>query len=98
MEDEIELDISSSELDLLDPIEEAETPAQASNEKFEASAVCVTEGHMFIGSHADFLKQILSKQEPQDRLNSAADFHEVENSLSRLLPGSSSLKSFVSHG
>ena len=90
-----ELDITSSELDLLDPVVEKVAQDQGAAHEAEASAVCVTEGHLFIASHANFLKEVLSTQPPQQRLSGAADFHEVENALSRLLPGKTAVKSFV---
>ncbi len=96
-EDIPELDITSSDLDLLDPIgvEETvlgDTPAGNSD---EASAICVTDSHLFIASHSEFLRELLSTEESHHRLHSAPDFHEVESSLSRLLPGKSAIRSFI---
>ena len=95
-EDIPELDITSSDLDLLDdPAADTGTRKEATANAAEASAACVTNGHLLIASHASFLKGILSTQHPLERLTDAADFHEVENALSRLLSGSNSVKSFV---
>ena len=95
-EDIPELEITSSDLDLLDdPAADTGTRKVATANAAEASAACVTNGHLLIASHASFLKGILSTQQPLERLTDAADFHEVENALSGLLPGSNSVKSFV---
>ncbi|MCH2114947.1 MAG: DUF3352 domain-containing protein [Pirellulales bacterium] len=94
-EDFVDLDISSSDLDLLDPVEDPVEEDSLEVTPSEASAVCVAEGHLFIASHAEFLKEVFSTKDPQDRLNVAADFRQVEIALSRLLPGAASVKSFV---
>ena len=94
-EDIPELDITSSDLDLLDDPADTGTRKEATASAAEASAACVTNGHLLIASHASFLKGILSTQQPLERLTDAADFHEVENALSRLLSGSNSVKSFI---
>jgi len=92
-----ELDIDVSELDLLDepaPIasQDQDVTAQAN---VSTSAVCVTDGHLFIASHSSFLKEILAQKAAQDTLGTAGDYREVEVALSRLLPGQVAARCFV---
>ncbi|MCG8449301.1 MAG: DUF3352 domain-containing protein [Pirellulales bacterium] len=94
-EDVMEIDITSSDLDLLETVQETASQEVASNSQSEASAVCVTADHLFIASHASFLKDVLANDEEQDRLRNTADYREVERRLSRLLPGNNSVKSFM---
>ncbi len=60
-----------------------------------SSAVCVTDGHLFIASHVDFLHRVLSSANADDKLNGAADFQAVERVMAELLPGPISAKFFV---
>lgn len=60
-----------------------------------SSAVCVTDGHMFIASHADFLHHVLTAENADDKLSGAGDFQEVERVMTELLPGPISAKFFV---
>ena len=89
-----DLEISVSELDLLD-----EPPAAKAGGKTglnrPTSAVCVTDGHLLIASHVSFLKEILSKKEAQDTLGTAGDFREVEGAMTQLLPGEAAARCFV---
>ena len=94
-EDIPDVDITSSDLDLLDPQEDVVAQNTNLENSDEASAVSVTDSHLFISSHANYLKEILSKRQLQEQLVGAADYHEVENTLSRLLAGSKSVKTFV---
>ncbi len=91
-----ELDISMSELDLLD--EAPATKAAAGGEAkppLPTSAVCVTGSHLFIASHIEFMKEILSKKVAQDTLGTAGDYREVEAALAKLLPGEAAARCFV---
>jgi hypothetical protein len=58
------------------------------------SAVCVTQGHLFIASHLTYLERILDKQQVQEKLTDATDYQEVDATLSRLLPGPIAVKCF----
>ena len=92
-----ELDINVSELDLLDApaVPQAGDTALNNGASISASAVCVTDGHLFIASHLDFMKEILSNKAAQDTLGTAGDYREVDGALSRLLPGKSAARCFV---
>ena len=59
------------------------------------SGVCVTDGHLFIASHVDFLKEVLSKKADQDTLGTAGDYREVEGAMTQLLPGNAAARCFV---
>ncbi len=86
-----ELDI---ELDLLD---EPVAPQNDGIAKIDqpTSAVCVTDGHLFIASHVSFLKEILSKKAAQETLGTAGDYREVEVAMTKLLPGEAAARCFV---
>ncbi len=92
-----EVDIDGiSELELLDqdPIVKP-APETRGLGGSASSAVCVTDGHLFIASHVEFMEEILAKKVPQDTLGSAGDYREVEGALSRLLPGDAAARCFV---
>jgi len=92
-EDISDLDIEIGDLDLLDSEEDDELNADAT--EVPASAVCVTGGHLYYASHTDFLKRILSQKGPEEVLSSAGDYREVDTSLSRLLSGPISARTFL---
>ncbi len=92
-----EVDIDGiSELELLDqePIVKPAPGARGLGGS-ASSAVCVTEGHLFIASHVEFMEEILANKVAQDTLGSAGDYREVEGALSRLLPGDAAARCFV---
>ena len=89
-----ELDINISELDLLDEPAMPQLGANVGTAK-PTSAVCVTNGHLFIASHSSFLKEVLSKKATQDTLGTAGDYREVEGAMTQLLPGEAAARFFV---
>jgi len=91
-----ELDISLSDLDLLDEpaAMEAGGDAHATGDS-PTSAVCVADGHLFIASHVNFLKEILALKADQDTLGAAGDYREVEVAMAKLLPGHVAARCFV---
>ncbi len=94
LDDIPELDINISELDLLD--EPAALPGGGNADiDRPTSAVCVTDGHLFIASHVSFLKEILSNKAAQDTLGAAGDYREVEVAMTQLLPGEAAARCFV---
>jgi hypothetical protein len=64
------------------------------NTAMSNSAVCVTDGHLFIASHLDFLQQILSTKENGEKLAEAADFKEVDKAISGLIQGPVAVRCF----
>lgn len=92
-----ELDINVSELDLLDApaVPQAGRAGVGGQAGMTASAVCVTDGHLFIASHVSFMQEILANKAAQDTLATAGDYREVEGALSRLLPGDAAARCFV---
>ncbi|MCH7751444.1 MAG: hypothetical protein IH898_04745 [Planctomycetes bacterium] len=89
-----ELYIAVSDLDLLEPVEEAPADGKA-NKALPTSAVCVADGHLFIASHVDFLKEVFSLDTPQARLRTAGDYREVNNAMSQLLSGAAAARFFM---
>lgn len=89
-----DIDISVSELDLLDEPITVQTGDEAGG-SIPTSAVCVTDSHLFIASHASFMKEVLSEKAAQDTLGTAGDYREVEVALSRLLPGETAARCFI---
>ena len=92
-EDIAELDIDLDELDLLDPVEEE--GGAAAPPGVPTSAVCVTDKKLFIASHSSFLKRIFAQTNPNDALNTAGDYIEVDSALTRLLEGPISARTFI---
>lgn len=92
-----ELDITVSDLDLLDapPKPKQNAAGGGGRDPLSTSAVCVTDGHLFIASHVSFLKEILEQKQPQDQLGSSGDYREVELAMARLSPGEAAARCFV---
>ena len=94
-----ELDIDLSDLELLDDPTFAQPGIAAGGNAAPGvatgSAVCVTDGHLFIASHLEFMQEILANKAAQDTLSTAGDYREVEGALSRLLPGDAAARCFV---
>ncbi|MGI9428904.1 MAG: hypothetical protein ACR2NM_09620, partial [Bythopirellula sp.] len=91
-----DVDISVSELDLLDePVFEHDGDGSEADGSVPTSAVCVSEGHLFIASHASFMKEILSQKAAQDTLGTSGDYREVEVALHRLVPGDAAARCFI---
>ena len=94
-EDELP-DLDLADLDLLDPIDEAEAAGgQGIGNGLTSSAVCVTEGHLFIASHSDYMRKIFALSGPQDELSTAGDYREVEAALSQLMSGPVAARCFL---
>jgi hypothetical protein len=89
-----DLEIDFADLDLLEPVEEAAADGKEST-AFPTSAVCVADGHLFIASHVDFLKEVFSLDTPQARLRTAGDYREVNNAMSQLLSGAAAARFFM---
>ncbi len=89
-----EIDIAIQDLDLLEENPAAETETLGGG-ALSSSAVCVTDNHLFIASHADFLKKILAAENAEKKLTTASDFQEVENVMSKLLSDPISARFFV---
>ena len=89
-----ELDIGISDLDLL--VAGDDVPAdEMIDDSVPPSAVCVTDGHLFIASHVDFLERVLDKDRPKTGLTEAGDFRKVQLTLSKLLSGPTSANCFL---
>lgn len=89
------MDLDLNDLDLLEPTEGAGQDDAFGASALTSSAVCVTDGHLFIASHAEFLRKILSQEDVRSELSGAGDFREVEDVMTHLLPGPVSAKFFV---
>lgn len=89
------MDLDLDDLDLLEPTEGAVQDDAFGGASLTSSAVCVTDGHLFIASHADFLRKVLSQQQDSMELSGAGDFREVESVMTHLLPGPIAAKFFV---
>lgn len=93
-----DVDIDISDLDLLDEVPSEQlgaAPGAMALGGDTSSAVCVTEDHLFIASHVEFMREILANKAAQDTLGTAGDYREVEGALSRLLPGDAAARCFV---
>jgi hypothetical protein len=88
-----DIDISMSELDLLDEPARLNTGVAVGEQP--TSAVCITEDQLFIASHSSFMQEVLAEKAAQDRLGNAGDYREVEVALTRLLPGEAAARCFV---
>jgi len=94
-EDELP-DLDLAELDLLEPLDESNAAGNGGIANgLTSSAVCVTDGHLFIASHSDYLRQIFSQNNPGNMLNTAGDYREVEAALSHLMNGPVAARCFL---
>jgi hypothetical protein len=89
-----EIDIAELDPELLESEESTEEGGLGGG-ALASSAVCVTDGHLFIASHADFLREVLAEANSAEKLSVAGDFKAVENVMSQLLTGPISAKFFV---
>jgi hypothetical protein len=89
-----EIDIAELDPELLESEESTEEGGLGGG-ALASSAVCVTDGHLFIASHADFLREVLAEANAAEKLSVAGDFKAVENVMSQLLSGPISAKFFV---
>jgi hypothetical protein len=89
-----EIDIAELDPELLESDESTEEGGLGGG-ALASSAVCVTDGHLFIASHSDFLREVLAEANSAEKLNVAGDFKAVENVMSQLLSGPISAKFFV---
>ena len=87
-----ELDIGTSDLDLLGPPEPETGPLGRPVDL--GWAVCVAYDHLLIGSHLEFLEQVID-QNKQKQLVHSGDYRDVEALLSQLLPGEAAARSFL---
>jgi hypothetical protein len=90
-----EIDIAVGDLDLLDEAAETTGEDGMGASALASSAVCVWDSHLFIASHAEFLKDVLAVKNQNNKLEHAGDFQEVERVMTELLAGPISAKFFV---
>jgi hypothetical protein len=94
-DDEVmELDISISSLEPL-PHGEEEVFLEEGEVVGPTSAVCVTDGHLLIASHFDFLKNVLAQKKIDSTLANSSDYREVDMTLSQLMSGDVSFRFFL---
>jgi len=80
----------------LDPLTPAQPPGGGGQDKaMSTSAVCVTDGQMFMASHMDYLKTVLSQKAPGETLDGSGDFRQVDASLNQLITGPLAARCFV---
>jgi hypothetical protein len=89
-----ELDISISPLEPLAPGGEDE-PLDNNEAAIPTSAVCVTEGHLLIASHFNFLKTVLARKQIDGTLAETSDYREMDTALSQLISGPVSFRCFL---
>jgi hypothetical protein len=59
------------------------------------SAVCVTDGHLYMASHLTFLQQVIGKQAPgAESLGEAGDFDEVQAAMNKIIAGPAAVRCF----
>lgn len=67
--------------------EAAEDPEPAEQRLLTRSAVCVSDGHLFIASDVEFLRLAFQQAAQNEALDESFDYLAVEASLARLAPG-----------
>ncbi|MBX3434304.1 MAG: hypothetical protein KF847_13355 [Pirellulales bacterium] len=88
---ELEIEIGGFE-----PLGPESGDANDANQKHApASAVCVTDGHLLIASHMNFLQEILSVRNQQEALVGSGDFHQVDAALNQLIDDPVCARCFV---
>ena len=64
---------------------DSELPHHNHEERFlSTTAVCVAQGHVFLASHIDFLKQVLMQSKQKDNLASADEFRAIAGQAAAL--------------
>ncbi|RIK81216.1 MAG: hypothetical protein DCC67_08385 [Planctomycetota bacterium] len=58
------------------------------------SAVCVTNGHLYIASHLEYLEQVLTEKAPAGQLASSSDYKQIDAALEQLIAGPIAVKTF----
>lgn len=91
-------DLAEFELGL-DPIGAPEESAPAGGglggKAISNSAVCVTDGHLYLASHLTFLQQIIGKQAAgAESLSDAGDFDEVQAAMNKIISGPVAVRCF----
>lgn len=71
-----------------------EAKIEARKPQFPQSAVGVADGQLWIASHIEYLKDILSGIPSEEQLTSAVDYARVKSTMSALAPESLSVRSF----
>lgn len=69
--------------------------APGKNTAMGSSAICVTDGHLFVASHLDFLKTFLGKKAAGESLAEAGDFLEINSAMHQLMKGDVAVRCFV---
>jgi hypothetical protein len=59
------------------------------------SALTVAHGHLIVASHVDFIVDLLKRPLGSDVLTDAADYQQIQDSLSKIGAGSSSFRFFT---
>lgn len=74
--------------------EDPEEAGDGDKKNLPNSAVTVTEGHLIIASHVDFIRDLLGEVAMEDRLSEAMDYQLVNNELNELGGGEDSFRTF----
>lgn len=94
-EDEIEeLQIGVVEFDPLAP-GPGEANVEGGDAVVESSAVCVSDGHLIVASHLQFLQRILAEKPDDETLPAAGDYNAVQLALDQLLNQPVCARNFV---
>jgi hypothetical protein len=79
----------------LDPLAPAEGAEGAKDTVISSSAVCVTEGNLFIASHVEFLQTFLFDKEAGEALTDSGDYQELDAAMQQLIQGPVAVRCFV---
>jgi hypothetical protein len=75
-------------------LEDAEEAQDEDGPRLPNSAVGVINGHLFIASHVDFIKEVSANFTKKDALSAAADYQQIHEFLGRMSAGEHSLRGF----
>jgi hypothetical protein len=70
-----------------------EAPAER-DRILSTSAICIANGHLYLSSHLDLLKKVLTQPNQTTNLNHAADFQLVDQHAGVMCPGPVSFRTF----
>lgn len=82
------------------PIEHDEGPVADEEEEkgrraLRNAAITVAEGHLFVASHVDFLKKVLSRSPGQEQVGESVDYRIVNEELDQLGAGKPAIRIFT---
>jgi hypothetical protein len=94
VEEEDDLPTLQVETPNFDPLGAADDDKKE-EKKLPNSAVCVANGHLFVATHIDFLKRVLTQRTKRETLANSADYNIVMENLEKVTDTNRSFRHFT---